>query len=75
MRTEIVYGGRIFNMIEDGAYRDDNGYYVVHAYCTEDRPDLQGWVNSYYVRAKDSACKEIVEIRPWCPYHPEYGFL
>ena len=50
MRSEIRFNGKLYNMIEDGAYKDDNGYYIVHAYDPMEQPDAYGWMNSYYVR-------------------------
>ena len=29
---ELIFEGKRYNMIEDGAYKDDNGYYIVHVY-------------------------------------------
>ena len=40
MRREITFQGKKYNMIEDGAYKDDNGYYIVHAYDPLEQPDL-----------------------------------
>lgn len=75
MRTEITYDGKKYNMIEDGAYKDDNGYYIVHVYDPLEAPDILGFVNSFYVRCTDPECKNIIEVRPWCPYSKEGGFL
>ena len=75
MRTEIDYNGKKYNMIEDGAYKDDNGYYVVHVYDPLEQPDPYGWLNSFYVRSTDPDCKNIIEVRPWCPYNKVDGFL
>ena len=75
MRSEIRYDGKIYNMIEEAPYKDDNGYFVVHAYDPMDKPDPYGYQNSFYVRCKDPDCKDIVEVRVWCPYSKELGFL
>ena len=75
MRSEIRFNGKLYNMIEDGAYKDDNGYYIVHAYDPMEQPDAYGWMNSYYVRCTDPDCTNIIEVRPWCPYKKEHGFL
>ena len=64
-----------YNMIEDGAYKDDNGYFVVHAYDPLEQPDPYGWQNSFYVRATDEDCNNIIEVRAWCPYSKTEGFL
>ena len=75
MRKEIVFQGKKYNMIEDGAYKDDNGYFVVHAYDPLEQPDPYGWQNSFYVRATDEDCNNIIEVRAWCPYSKTEGFL
>ena len=40
---ELVFEGKRYNMIEDGAYKDDNGYYIVHVYDPLEQPDMYGW--------------------------------
>ena len=69
MRSEIVFQGKKYNMIEDGAYKDDNGYYIVHAYDPFEQPDPYGWQNSFYVRATDPDCKNIIEVRIFFSYN------
>ena len=46
MRSEIRFNGKLYNMIEDGAYKDDNGYYIVHAYDPMEQPDAYGWMKT-----------------------------
>ena len=59
MRSEIRFNGKLYNMIEDGAYKDDNGYYIVHAYDPMEQPDAYGWMNSYYVRCTANAAEKM----------------